>query len=131
MKTPESDVKRILVVEDELGIGNLCQRVLTREGYEVDIAANGKIAQDMIEEKQYDLLLLDIRMPVMNGKEFYQWLQEKHPQLAARVAFTTGSVTSEETPAFLKQSGRPYLLKPFGRDELKTFIEEALKQMKK
>ena len=76
MKTPDTDVKRILAVEDEPAIGTLCHRILTSEGFEVDIAANGKIGQDMIEEKQYDLFLLDIRLPVMPGKKLYQWLDE-------------------------------------------------------
>ena len=56
MKTPKSDVKRILVVEDEPAICTLCQRFLTREGFEVGIAVNGKEAQDMIEKRQYDLV---------------------------------------------------------------------------
>ena len=68
---PESDVKRILVIEDEPAICALCQRALSSEGFKVDIAVNGKEAQDMIEKRQYDLYLLDIRLPVMNGKELY------------------------------------------------------------
>lgn len=89
MKTPYSSVKRSLVVEDEPAIRVLCLRVLTGEGFEVDIAVNGKVAQDMIEKKQYDLCLLDIRTPVMTGNELYQWLKEKHPQLAGRVIFSS------------------------------------------
>ncbi|HEY82645.1 MAG TPA: response regulator [Dehalococcoidia bacterium] len=52
--------KRILVVEDEPTISELCQRVLASKGFEVDIAANGKIAQDMVEKLDYKLLLIDI-----------------------------------------------------------------------
>jgi len=127
MKTPESDVKRVLVVEDEPAICALCQRVLTGEGFEVDIAVNGKIAQDMIEKQQYDLYLLDIRLPVMNGKELYQWLEEKHPQLISRVIFTTGSVISGDTQIFMEQTGRPYLPKPFTAAELIVIVRETLK----
>lgn len=46
MKTPESDIKRILVVEDEPAVRELCQRILTREGFEVDIAVNGKVSDN-------------------------------------------------------------------------------------
>jgi DNA-binding response OmpR family regulator len=127
VKTPESDVKRILVVEDEPAICTLCQRVLTREGFEVDIAVNGKEAQDMIEKRQYDLYLLDIRMPVMTGKELYQWLQEKHPQLISRVIFTSGSVVTGDTQSFLEQTGRPSLPKPFTATELIVIVRETLK----
>jgi len=127
MKTPNSRIKRILVVEDEPAISGLCQRVLSDEGIEVDIAANGKIAQDMVTQKQYDLLLIDIRTPEMTGKEFYQWLQEKHPQLASRVVFTSGSVAGQDTMFFVEQSGRPFLPKPFTPDELRTIMKQTLK----
>ena len=131
MKTPESDVKRILVIEDELAICTLCQRVLTREGFEVDIAVNGKIAQDMIEKRKYDLGLLDIRMPVMNGKELYQWLEETHPQLISRVIFISGSVITGATQSFLEQTGRPCLPKPFTATELIAIVRETLQEIER
>jgi len=124
MKTRESNVKKILIVEDEPAIGELCRRVLIGEGFEVDIAVNGRIAQDIIEEKQYNLCLFDIRTPEMNGIELYQWLKEKHPQLANRVIFTSGSVIDKDITIFLEQTGRPFLSKPFTSDELKAIVRE-------
>jgi len=124
MKTRESNVKKILIVEDELAIGELCRRVLTGEGFELDIAVNGRIAQDIIEEKQYDLFLLDIKTPEINGIELYQWLEGKHPQLANRVIFTSGSVIDKDIRIFLEQTGRPFLSKPFTSDELKAIVRE-------
>ena len=130
MKNPDSSsVKTILVVEDEPSINQVCLRVLTREGYKVDVAVNGRVAQDIIEEKQYDLCLLDIRTPKMNGVELYQWLQKKYPQLARRVIFTTGSVMNGEAVTFVEQSGRLFLPKPFTPAEIKTIVQTALKQI--
>ncbi len=129
MKNLSAGLKRILVVEDEPAISQVCLRVLTGEGFEVDIAINGKVAQDMIEEKQYDLCLLDIRTPAMNGKELYQWLQEKHPQLADGVIFTTGDVMGGDTQSFLEQAARPFLPKPFTPDELRAIMRETLKEV--
>ena len=120
-------MKRILVVEDEPSIGNICQRVLTREGFEVEIAVNGTLAQDMIEKKQYHIFLIDIRTPKMSGAELYQWLQKNYPQVANHVIFTTGSVIDEKTMAFIEQSGRLFLPKPFTPGELMAVMEEALK----
>ena len=131
MKNFSGGAKRILVVEDEPAINAVCRRVLTSEGFEVDIAVNGKVAQDMLEEKQYDLCLIDIRTPAMNGKELYQWLQEKHPQLAGRVIFTTGDVMSGDTQSFLEQIARPFLPKPFISSKLKAMVREALKEIEK
>jgi len=129
MKNFSAGAKRILVVEDEPAICDVCRRVLTSEGFEVDIAVNGEIAQDMLGKKDYDLCLIDIRTPVMNGKELYQCIQEKHPQLAGRVIFTTGDVVAGDTQSFLEQTGRPFLPKPFVPDELKAIMRETLKEV--
>ncbi len=129
MKESNSAVKRILVVEDEPAIARVCLRVLVAEGFKVDVAGNGKIAQEMIAAKSYDLCFFDIRTPAMDGKELYHWLEEKHPRLVSRVIFTTGDVMGKDTESFLKQTGRPYLLKPFTTDELKATIKEALKRL--
>ncbi len=131
MKDSGAGVNRILVVEDEPAICDVCQRVLTGEGFEVDIAVNGRVAQDMIEEKQYDFCLIDMRTPKMNGEELYQWLQKKYPQMASRVIFTTGGVMGGGIQTFLEQSGRPFLPKPFTPGELKAIVQEALKQIEK
>ncbi len=118
-------IKRILIVEDEPSIGNICRRVLTSEASTVDIAINGKVAQGMIEDNHYDLCLIDIRTPEMDGKELYQWLKERHPQLSSSVIFTSGDVIGGDTQRFLEQAARPFLPKPFTPDELKSIINEG------
>ncbi len=129
MNTPDGDAKRILVVEDEPAISAICQRVLAGEGFEVDIAVNGRVAQDMLEAKQYDLCLIDIRTPEMNGEELYQWLKKKHPELTGGVIFTTGDVMGGDNQSFLEQAGRLFLPKPFTPDELKAVVREAVKEI--
>ena len=124
----ESDKKRILVVDDEPAICQLCQRVLAEAGFEVEIAGNGRIAQSMISKQEYDLYLFDIKMPTENGRELYIWLQEAHPNSAERVIFITGSALGSDTESFLQNSGRPVLLKPFTTEELKTLIGTALEE---
>lgn len=131
MKRTVAGVKRILVVEDEPEICKFCQRVLSGKVYEVDIAGNGKVAQDMIEKRQYSLFLIDIKLPLMNGRELYQWLKEEHPKQISKVIFTSGSVLGEDTQLFMEQTGRPFLPKPFTIDELKAIVEETLKQIEK
>ena len=119
-------MKKILIVEDEPGICEVCRRVLIREGFEVDCAFNGMVAQDMIEEKPYDFCLIDMRTPKMNGKELYQWLQKKYAQLAVRVIFTTSDVMGGDMQSFLEQSGRPFLHKPFTPTELKAIVQVSV-----
>lgn len=131
MKNSGADVRRILVVEDEPAICELCQRVLVPVRFQVDIAANGKIAQDMIVKRQYALLLIDIRLPIMDGKELYLWLKEEHPHMIGRVIFTTGSALGGDTQTFLDQTSRPFLPKPFTPDELEAIVKETLKEVEK
>jgi len=120
--------RRILVVEDEPSISRVCSRTLTEEGFEVDIAVNGSIAEGLIEEKKYDLLVIDIRTPVMNGKQLYQSINDKHPDLTDRVIFTTGDLLGGNTKNFLEQSGRLFLPKPFAPDDLRTAVKEAMRR---
>ena len=131
MKKPGAGVKRILVVEDEPAICQVCQRALTSEGFEVDIAVNGDVAQDMLGEKDYDLCLIDIRTPVMNGKQLYQFIIGKHPKLVNGTIFTTGDVIDEYTQRFLELARRPFLPKSFTPDELRTIARETLREVEK
>ncbi|HEY82462.1 MAG TPA: response regulator [Dehalococcoidia bacterium] len=117
--------RKVLVVEDEPAISEVCRRVLTEQGWEVDIATNGRIAQGMIRKTSYYLCLIDIRTPAMNGKELYQWLLEEHPALARRVVFTTGDVMGGEIQSFLEKAARPFLPKPFTPEELMTIMKHA------
>jgi len=129
VKNSTTGQKRILIVEDEMAVRQLCHRVLTSEGFRVDVAADGKVAQNMMQERQYDLYLIDIRLPFLDGKELYKWLQKASPDSAQRVMFTTGSATDEDTRSFLRSSGRQVLTKPFTPEELKTKVRQALKAM--
>ena len=131
MKTSDASVKRILVVEDEPAISDVCRRALSGEGFEVDIAVNGEVAQDMLGKKHYGLCLIDIRTPVMNGRQLYQCIQEKHPKLVNGVIFTTGDVMHGDTQSFLEQAARPFLPKPFTPEELKTTVRETLEEVEK
>ncbi len=131
MEKSGAGIKRILVVEDEPAISEVCRRALTSEGFEVDIAVNGRVAQDILEKNQYDLCLIDIRTPEMNGIELYQWLKEKYPQQAERVIFTTGDVMGGDTVTLIEQTGRAYLPKPFAPDNLKAVVRETLIQLEK
>jgi CheY-like chemotaxis protein len=119
--------KRILVVDDESAIRKLCQRILIEEGFAVDTASDGKAALAMISEQDYELCLVDIKMPLMDGKELYESLQKIYPRIALRVVFSTGSAIGEKTESFFQSSGRPILRKPFTSEELKAKVEEALK----
>ena len=117
---------KILSVEDEPGIREICHRTLTSQGYQVDFAVNGVAAESMLMKQDYDLLLVDIKTPVMDGKQLYHYIEERYPQLAERVIFTTGDVISNDTQGFLERTGRPFLLKPFSPNELSALVKTTM-----
>jgi CheY-like chemotaxis protein len=112
--------KSILVVEDEPAIAKVCARTLRAEGFQVEVAVNGKAALELLKKREFALCLIDIRTPVMNGIDLYQHLEEEHPEAVNKVIFTTGDVLSGNIKAFLERSDRPYLAKPFTPEELRT-----------
>jgi len=122
----QANGKSILVVEDEPVIAQVCSRTLSAEGFQVEIAVNGQVALDILDKKEYDLCLADIRTPSMNGMELYEHLEKEHPAMAKRIIFSTGDVLSGNTKAFLEKTNRPYLPKPFTPDELRTIVNTAL-----
>ena len=131
MKNPATGTKRMLVVEDEPAIAQICLRTLISEGLEVDIAVDGNVAKDMLEKKDYSLCLIDVRTPVMDGKQLYQFIIKRHPKLVNGVMFTTGDVMDGYTERFLELTGRPFIFKPFTPDRLRTIVRETLCLMKK
>jgi len=130
MKNYGSGVKRILVVEDEPAICEICLKVLNGEGFEVDIVGNGKLAEDKLKEREYELIYIDIRTPIMNGKELYQHIVDNIPKMTSRVIFTTGDVTTGDTQAFIERTGRPFMPKPFTPGELRNIVRETLGKIK-
>lgn len=123
----EQTQKKALIIEDEPIISKMCQRVLSNEGFNVETVDNGQDAEKVVSSLEYDLLLVDIRLPVESGSDFYLWLMQEYPETAKNVIFMTGSVMGGDTMDLLQKSGRPYLLKPFRPDDLKDIVEKHFK----
>ncbi len=122
----ENSKEKALVIEDEPSIARLCRKVLEIEGFSVDIADNGKDAETLINQSDYKLILMDIRLPVLSGIHVYNWLLKEHPETAENVIFMTGSIAGGDSMKLLHNAGRPYLLKPFRPEELKQVIGNFL-----
>jgi len=116
----------ILIVEDEVILATGLARVLRRDGHAVDMAANGRLALAKLDERAYDLILCDVRMPELDGPTLYRLLQRQQPHLCSRVIFLTGDTLEPATQAFLEQSGAPCLTKPFRIAEARRTIWRTL-----
>ncbi|HOG45586.1 MAG TPA: GAF domain-containing protein [Anaerolineae bacterium] len=116
----------VLVVEDEVEIGRLEARFLERLGYRVTVVNEARAALRALADEYPDVILTDLKMPGMDGREFFAALQHSNPELARRVIFVTGDTVSPDTQAFLSQTGRPHLAKPFSLDDVRALVAEAL-----
>lgn len=121
-----ADGRRVLVLEDEVEIAELLARCLKGMGCRVSVAHEGQVALGLAERESFDLILTDLKMPGMSGREFYGRLAASRPALAQRVVFVTGDTVSPETESFLAESGRPHLAKPFSLEEFKSMVLAAL-----
>jgi len=117
---------RILVVDDHDEARAIVHELLVAQGHEVHQAANGAEALGKILERSFDLVLCDIRMPVLDGPGFFEELQRRDSRLARRIVFLTGDALTPETSHFLAQVSVPSLQKPFGFAELDAVMRDLL-----
>ena len=117
---------RIMVIDDESVILDLLECLLTQGGYEVETIDRADAVLDKLESEEYDLILLDIKMPGMNGIELYRRIEKSTPALARRVVFITGDILETTTWNFLDETSHPYILKPFDNEKLEKEISQML-----
>lgn len=118
--------KRILVVEDERLIAGLLTDMLMADGHEVDAVHTGRAALERLAEHAYDLIVSDLRMPVLDGRGLYRELEVRHPEMLRRILFVTGSALDSGNVAFLKLARVPWLAKPFTMNELHRLTQKVL-----
>jgi nitrogen-specific signal transduction histidine kinase len=123
---PPAGGQTILVVDDEPGLARGLARLLRRDGYNVDVVDNGRLALARLQERDYDLILSDLRMPELDGTGLYRALMQQYPHLLQRFVFLTGDTLSPETLTFFAQHSVPRLIKPFTVAEVRRIVQQAL-----
>jgi len=118
----------VLVVDDEPHIQHYMRATLEAWGHAVTIARNGREALERIDAEGFDVILSDLRMPELGGREMLDRLRERHPAVADRVVFSTGDTVRGDTLQFLESLGRPYLRKPFTLVELRAVLADAVRR---
>ena len=113
----------ILLVEDNAPVRDVMSRALAEEGYSVITACNGAIALDLLEDSAPDLILLNIYMPVLDGRRFAQAYRER-PEPPAPILVITGAGYAAQRAAALEAAD--YLAKPFELDELYAKVERLI-----
>ncbi|MDH5600796.1 MAG: response regulator [Gammaproteobacteria bacterium] len=124
--------KRILIAEDEISLREMLVTVLKDENYQVDAAADGKEAWELLKKNYYDLIATDLYMPELNGVELIQACHESFPGLKT-ILFSGGGrdFEGENGAVSVKFKGQPvnvsrFLKKPCKLNELLTVVEILL-----
>ncbi|NPA48926.1 MAG: sigma-54-dependent Fis family transcriptional regulator [Thermodesulfobacteria bacterium] len=118
--------EKILIIDDDPAIRDACFQVLTRRGYEVDLAARPEEALDLLGQFEFDVILLDLKMPGMNGLDLLRNIKEMDPH--AEVVIITAYGTVSNAVQAMKNGASDFLQKPFGPEELKLAVEKALER---
>jgi len=118
--------RRILVVDDEESIQKLLAGVLEMDGHDVQVANNGREALERVAREPFDLIITDVKMPVMGGPDLYKHLHDANSPLARRVIFITGDTVANETRHFLQSVENAVLAKPFRLRDVRQAVQEAL-----
>jgi len=125
-KTP-GEKYMIMIVEDEQDLLDLMVDAL-EPYYKVRSFMNGREAYDNLESENWELIISDLRMPEMDGMEFYRETMKISAKLASRFIFTTGDTYDIQVKNFLEETGAVYIKKPFRITELREIVREHINQ---
>jgi len=120
---------RILVVDDDETIRTTMKAILEDEGYLVDLASTGKEAIQKTQDRTYNIALLDIRLPDMEGIELLKLMKESVPR--TRKIMVTGYPSMQNAISALNKSADGYMLKPVDVDRLLSTVKEQLEAQEK
>jgi two-component system, OmpR family, copper resistance phosphate regulon response regulator CusR len=119
-------MKNILIVEDETHVVSFIKKGLTEEGFEVSVALDGETGFNMAFENKYDLIILDIMLPIKNGIDVCKDLRDKNIQTP--ILFLTALNTADNVAIGLNSGADDYLAKPFKFNELIARVNAILRR---
>lgn len=124
---PPLELKAILVVDDDQQLASALQWILAEESFLVDVAFDGEQALQKIRTHEYEAVICDLKMPKLQGDEFYYQAKQARPAMADRFIFITGYGTDPRIHSFLAGNEVKFLLKPFPINGLISCVRELLR----
>ncbi|HSH93439.1 MAG TPA: ATP-binding protein [Roseimicrobium sp.] len=119
---------KILILDDEKSIAELLGEMLGLLGYQPTLSNSAPLALELVRDNDYDVILSDFRMPIMDGRQFYEQAVRLKPRLARRIIFLTGDVVNEDTLEFIESTGTLHLAKPFQLKRIEESVEKILRE---
>jgi len=123
-KKLKSDQKNILVVDDDMRVRTIFSSMLRKEGYRVTAVKDGYETIKAIDEESFDLALVDLRMPGLDGIQVLERVKSR--RLQTRVIIYTGYGSVEDAVEAMRKGAADYLTKPFSPNELALSVKKAL-----
>jgi len=120
---------KLLIIDDEDIVLKSCLRILKNDDYEIDTAYSGDEGLGRTKEKDYDIVITDLKMPGLSGMEVLATLRKNKPEVT--VIIFTGYATVENAREALKMGAFDYIPKPFTNEELRTVVDNAVKSREK
>lgn len=120
---------KILIIDDEDIVLKSCLRILKNDDYEIDTVYSGDDGLRRANEKDFDIVITDLKMPGLGGMEVLATLRKNKPEVT--VIIFTGYATVENTREALKMGAFDYIPKPFTNEELRTVVDNAVKSREK
>ena len=118
----------ILVVDDNEMVRTVLRKYLERKGFQVREAKDGGKALSILEEEQFDRVMVDVNMPGTTGVEFYRQLEAVAPSMRDRTIFMTGGFQEQDTEEFILETGRPHIKKPFDLEEITQVLSSQARR---
>jgi len=120
---------KVLIIDDEPAVRNALERALRYFGYQVVSAAGGDSAYEILQHDRFDLILLDIRMPLMAGDTLFLAIIRRWPELRERTILMSGDTENIPEGWSPELRSRPFLAKPFTLDTLRQSLESVLQAL--
>ena len=117
---------KILIIDDEAAVRDSLSALLTVEGYQTGLAESGEAALEILRDGGFDLALLDIRMPGLDGVEVMHEMRKYHPE--TRIIIITGFGSLESAIEAIRTGAQDYILKPYGAEDILGSIKKALSE---
>ncbi len=117
-------IPNVLVVDDEKTVCNSCKKILTQEGYKVDVALSGEEALNKVKGNRFDAVIADWKMPEIDGLEVAKRIKKENPNIA--VILITGYPSVETSIEAIRSGVSDYVPKPFTPEELSDAMVRAL-----
>ncbi len=123
---PEWRGRTVLVIDDEAAVADVTAEILAAEGLDVTTVNSAAEALGLLDRASFDVILMDIKMPGLDGPGLYREVQRRRPDLLSRFVFFTGDVLNPVTRRFLDEIRAPYVTKPFDRGQALAALQRVL-----